>query len=138
MVQEEVKKLKENYKADILNLVDNGGFSTKLIIDIKSSEDLFIKAKLKDSTLGEDSRTNKDIVSNYLDAVFSFNDIYNYMVSKTHDIERASITYQAIHDKAEKGSFYEHMRTHYIFYISWSFITWMLQLILNSFSNTPK
>lgn len=133
--QEEVKNLIAKFETDILNLVDNGTFYTKVIVDIKQSEKLFIEAKIKDNSLGEDSHTNKEIVGNYLDAVFGFMAIHNYVVEKTPDIEIAKKSHDSIHHKAEKGSFWEHIKTHYIFYISWTILTGGGQLIYNYFKN---
>lgn len=132
MVQTEVNKLKEEFDSDILNLVDNGSFLTKLIKDIKDSEDLFIEAKIKDNSLGEDAQTNKEIVGYYLDTVFSFDAIYDYVINKLPDIEQAKRNYESIHHKAEKGAFWEHIKTHYIFYISWTILAGGLQFVYNS------
>ncbi|MDX9902348.1 MAG: hypothetical protein RBT22_12750 [Aliarcobacter sp.] len=132
-IQEEVKKLKNDIKPEILRLVDNGDFSKKLDIDINKSNELFATAKIKDSSLGDDSHTNKEIIGNYLDAVYSFDTTHSYINEKFQDIDYAKYNYESIHTKAEKGSFKEHMKTHYIFYISWTMISSILQLIYNFF-----
>lgn len=128
-IQEEVNKLKNDIKPEILRLVDNGDFSKKLDIDINKSNDLFATAKIKDSSLGDDSHTNKEIIGHYLDAVYSFDIVHNYIIEKFQDIKYAENNHNAIKHKAEKGTVWEHIKTHYLFYIS----LYILQLFYNKY-----
>lgn len=128
-VQEEVKKLKNDIKPEILILVDNGNFSKNLDIDINKSKKLFAFAKTEDSFLGDDSHTNKEIVGKYLDAVYSFDTVHNYIIEKFQDIKYAENNHNAIKHKAEKGTIWEHIKTHYLFYIS----LYVLQLFYNKY-----
>lgn len=134
-IQEEVKKLKNDVNPEILRLVDNGNFSTRIDIEINNSNTLFANAKIKDSSLGDDSHTNQEIIGYYLDAVYNFDLIHNYINEKFEDIGYAKNNYNSICDKAKKGSFKEHMKTHYIFYISWTILTFLLQNIYNNFDS---
>lgn len=133
-VQEKVKILKDDFNRDILKLVDNGNFLTNLNVSIKNAENKFILAKIQDNSLGDDSHTNKEIVGLYLNAVFSFDKIYKNIIDKSSDIEHAKSSYETIHNNAAKGTFWHHMKTHYIFYISWTVITFIFQVIYNLFS----
>jgi hypothetical protein len=133
-VQDQVRKLKDDFKPEVLRLVDNGNFSKQLDISIKESEELFILAKVMDNSLGDNSHTNKEIVSKYLDAVFSFDNIYRNIIEKAEDITNAKNNHSSIRNKAEKGSFKEHMKTHYIFYISWTILSFIAQSIYNNWT----
>jgi hypothetical protein len=132
-VQEKIKLLKSEFDTDIIKLVDNGQFYKNLNINMKKSEDLFIIAKVQDNSLGDDSHTNKEILSKYLDAVFSFDEIYTNIISKSEDINYAKDNYNSIHNHAAKGTFWHHIKTHYIFYISWTIFSLIVQFIYNNY-----
>jgi hypothetical protein len=134
-VQEKVKKLKDEIDTEILKLVDNGEFFKNLNIDVRESENKFIKAKVQDNSLGDDSHTNQEIIGKYLDAVFSFDSIYKNVVDKTQDIDYAEDSYKAIHNDASKGTFWHHIKTHYIFYISWTILSFIIQFLYNNYGN---
>jgi hypothetical protein len=118
--QDLLKDMPKQYRQEVLLLVDNGIFINKINNDRKYAEDLFVQAKMEDSRLGDDAQNNKNVLKSYLDAVFAFDQAYNYFEDKKNDIENAQNNYNAIHDKAAKGTFKEHMKTHFIFYVLWT------------------
>lgn len=129
--QDKLNEEKNNYKKEVLALVDNGNFYPTLLKGIHTSESLFMEAKAFDSTLGEDAKTNENILDKYMEALFSFDETYHNFIIKISDIENAERSHNAITDKAEKGAFWEHIKTHYIFYISWTAVAGGVQYIYN-------
>ncbi|MEA1953054.1 MAG: hypothetical protein U9O24_01505 [Campylobacterota bacterium] len=122
---------KNHYSRDILSLVDNGVFYPTILKGVHNAEELFMNAKTFDSSLGEDAKTNENVLDQYMEALFSFDEVYRNFIEKIGDIENAERSHSAITDKAEKGTFWEHMKTHYIFYISWTVIAGSAQYIYN-------
>ena len=74
-VQDKLLEQKAGYKTEVLHLVDNGSFYSKLVQGISSSEELFVQAKIDDSSLGEDAKTNQDILNKYIEALFAYDTI---------------------------------------------------------------
>jgi len=130
--QDKLNEEKNNYNKEVLALVDNGNFYPTLLKGIHASESLFMHAKAFDSSLGEDAKTNENILDKYMEALFSFDENYRNLIDKISDIETAEKSHGAISDKAAKGSFKEHMKTHYIFYISWTAVAGIIQYIYNN------
>ena len=124
--QNKTIKQKEEYKIEVLQLVDNGTFNSELIQGLSTAEDLFVNAKVDDSILGDNAHTNQEILGKYLDAVFAFDEVYRKIIDKLDDIQSAQLTYNSIHDNAAKGTFKEHMKTHFIFYVLWTLGTGVL------------
>ena len=118
--QLKIIKQKDEFKIEVLQLVDNGKFNSELIQELNDAEELFVNAKVDDSILGDNAHTNQEILGKYLDAVFAFDNTYRKIVNKLDDIQSAQLTYNSIHDKAAKGTFKEHMKTHFIFYVLWT------------------
>lgn len=133
-IQDLVSEIDKQYSTDVLKLVDNGNFIKNIKLGTSASVSLFEKAKIADGDLGENSHTNSEIVGKYLEAAYSFENVRKSIIDKEIDILQASQSYQSIHDKVAKGTFKEHIKTHYIFYISWVILTSLLQYGYNYFS----
>ena len=131
-VEDRIEEEKNHYSKEVLSLVDNGVFYPTLLKGVHDSEKLFMQAKAFDSSLGEDAKTNENVLEKYMESLFSFDEVYRNFIDKISDIENAERTHNAITDKAEKGAFWEHMKTHYIFYISWTAFAGVIQYIYNN------
>lgn len=134
-IQDKIEKLQSTFVLEVIQLIDNGNFLKNLKVSNQGAIDLFINAKVADNSLGDNSHTNKEIVANYLEAAFRFNKINKDIIEKSSDIDYAKLTHSNITNIAKKGTFKEHIKTHYIFYISWTALTFLLQLIYNNFTN---
>jgi len=117
-------KSKDNVEAavkridnDASGLVDNGDFLPKIKAEYRSSVSLFEKAKTIDIRLGEDAKTNDEVLSHYLDAAFSFDSISALIYSKEGDIDKALNKYRSIHQKGEVGGLCHHLKAHAVWYV---------------------
>ncbi|WP_162801332.1 hypothetical protein [Azospirillum brasilense] len=63
------------YGKNVLELVDHGTFYSGVLSDRQAALRAAEAAKIADSALGEDARTNSEIVSRYVNAVFCFEKI---------------------------------------------------------------
>ncbi|GAW87457.1 hypothetical protein bplSymb_SCF08803P002 [Bathymodiolus platifrons methanotrophic gill symbiont] len=129
--KDSVAQVKNNFKPEVLQLVDNGKFYTDLITETNRAEGLFEKAKIYDNNLGETARLDKEVLNKYLEAVFAFDELKIELINKAADLEVANNNYNSIHDNASKGSTKHHYFIHFTFYIFWSIFISFCTLMWN-------
>lgn len=113
-----IKKEIDSHKPEVLRLVDNGDFLEDINSSHKNHVNAFESAKVSDLALGNNSNKNGDVLRKYLDTAFEFKILVTKIDSKAKEIRKAQQTYDSIHDKAHKHSFFSglwmHMITHWI------------------------
>jgi len=97
-------------------LVDNGNFLPSIKKKYRSAVSLFEKAKTEDIRLGDDAKTNDDVLTYYLDAAFSFDEISIEIFSRENDIDQAALRFDSIHRKGEVGGLIHHLKAHGVWY----------------------
>jgi len=127
--KDSVAKIKDSYKAEVLQLVDNGKFYTYLITETNKAEELFERAKIYDNNLGETARLDKEVINKYLDAVFVFDAIKIELINKAAEIEVANNNYKSIHNNASKGSTKHHYIVHFTFYVCWTILVFVCSFV---------
>ena len=110
-------------------MVDNGKFVPYLIKEINRAEDLFERAKVYDSNLGETAKLDKVVLDKYLEAVFVFDDLKVELINKATAIDDAKYNYESIHDKASKGSTWHHYIIHFTFYVFWTIFVFVISVV---------
>ncbi len=119
--------LLENENDQCLRLVDNGHFHTQLCKLKTSSEGLFTKAKIADSALGDNAKTNKEVLTRYLDAYFSYIALLSLFTSHREAIDNAKNEYDNLHARAtqsvERHGFWGHVRASLLSKLIWVPIT---------------
>ena len=127
--QEDIKKIKGSYPADVLQMVDNGIFYTNLLTDTRNAERKFEEAKIYDSNLGNTASQDIDVLNKYLDATFAFDEIKRSLINRADDIQKAVNKYKEISSKASNHSTIKHYIIHFTFYIFWTVFVFVASMI---------
>jgi hypothetical protein len=129
---------RENYQC--LRLVDNGHFHTELFTLKTSSEELFTKAKITDSALGDNAQTDKEVLTRYLEAYFSYITLLNLFTSHRGAIDNATNEYDNLHARAvqsaESHGFWGHVRASLLSKLIWVPLTAGITFIATKYWST--
>lgn len=91
-----------NLNKKALLLIDNGTFFVQLEEAFDEAKDKFISAKSADIALGENARNNKNVLSRYLDAVYSYQKVQKILRDRRQCIHDATVRYDALHHESKK------------------------------------
>ena len=126
---EQLDALLNRYKPEVLALVDNNSFYPRVITSRIEAHKNFEKSKVFDLQLGENARHNADVLTSYLNAAFSYDEvIYNCLI-KEEEIAAAQLNYKGIAAEAANFSENHELKIHKKFYIRWT-LTWGVGLFV--------
>lgn len=132
---DQISELLNRYKPEVLSLVDNRNFYPCIITKRTQALKAFENAKVSDLQLGEDAKHNSEILKNYLDASFLFDEIIFQCLSKEEDIAAAQNSHQNISSQASALSEKHELKVHAKFHIMWTALTVPLGFIFGKFTD---
>ena len=112
--QESINKTVTALNPKVVKLVDNGEFITHLNKNISEATNLFERAKINDSRLGDDKNKNSSVLKDYLNAAFAFEKIGIEFNEKQYAIKNATTEYETIHGAGHKHSIKDGIFIHLI------------------------
>lgn len=124
------------YKIENLNLVDNTTFLKTLLHKRNHAQSLFSNAQHVDG-FGHSSDNDCEIMNNYLDAAFAYEDLRSFFESKMPDIQRMLVEHQNIHtagkESAKKDAFFPNVGASLTATIIWTILGLIIGSLISVF-----
>lgn len=99
-INEEISK----YHTSAQLFIDNGNFIESFQKQRAVAKSIFLQAKAEDYNFGLDSSTNKKILTLYIDAAIAYEELMEFIKSRTSDLLKAQIRYQEITGTSENNA----------------------------------